>query len=414
MQGELECADRGAAIRQVEQKKYIPIKIEPVTASKTTGKTSGASPPATSPSRSTPPGKSSSAPAPVVSMSHSQIHLFTEQLAHLLTAGVTLDESLGILVKRLKHPKLNAVAKALHQGLVDGRSLSQALKDFPRIFSPLYVNMVAAGEASGSLNEILRRLTVHLADLKSLRDRVQQALLYPAILVLVGFGMIIIFMTVVVPKLTAFFANTGQTLPLPTQILIKSNEILSSYWWVGVAGGAAIFSLWKVYVRTPHGRLSWDRFLWNIPVFGDVPRYRYYAQFARTLGTLMQNGVTLLRALELLEEIAGNEFIRQKMTRVRDAVVDGVNVSVASAKEAIFPELFCDMIAVGEQTGKFAETMLMVADVYERELDKRVQIMSALIPPVIMIVIASIVGAVVFAILSAVLSMTSGLRGGGA
>ena len=138
--------------------------------------------------------------------------------------------------------------------------------------------------------------------------------------------------------------------------------------------------VFKAYTRAPEGRKTWDAFVWRIPVFSRVIRYRYFAQFARTLGTLIENGVTLLRALELLEEISGNEFIRQRMVSVRNAVVDGATLSVALGNEKIFPELFADMMSVGEQTGKFGETMQMIAQVYERELDKQVQVVSTLIP----------------------------------
>ena len=326
---------------------------------------------------------------------------------------MTLDEALGILVKRLKQPRLQGLSQALHQGLIDGRSLSQSMREFPKIFSPLYVNMVSAGEVSGALSDILKRLVVHLADVKALRDRVQQALIYPALLVVAGIGLIIVFMTVMVPQLTGFFTQTGQPLPAPTRILLESNRILTHYWWVGVLVIGAAYMTFKAYTRTQEGRKAWDAFVWRIPVFSMVIRYRYYAQFARTLGTLIENGVTLLRALELLEEISGNEFIRQRMVSVRNAVVDGATLSVALANEKIFPELFVDMMSVGEQTGKFGETMQMIAQVFERELDKQVKIISALIPPMIMLVIATVVGFVVFGILAAVFGMTSNLHPGG-
>src|SRR5207248_1803649 len=146
--------------------------------------------------QSAPPAEKPAAPVTVTTLATAQQYLFTEQLAHLLTAGMTLDEALGILVRRMKQPKLQSLSQSLHRALVDGRSLSQAMRDFPRIFSPLYVNMVSAGEASGALSEIMRRLVTHLADVKALRDRVQQALVYPAVLVVAGIGLIIIFMTV--------------------------------------------------------------------------------------------------------------------------------------------------------------------------------------------------------------------------
>jgi type II secretory pathway component PulF len=293
---------------------------------------------------------------------------------------------------------------------VDGRSLSQALRDYPRIFSPLYVNLVSAGEASGALPEILKRLVRHLADVKSLRDRVSQALLYPSVLVVAGLGLIIVFMTVMVPKLMTFFKGTGQPLPAATQLLVTANHVIVHYWWAAVIAGAVGYGAWKTFTASAEGRRAWDYFIWRIPLYSRIIRYRFYAQFARTLGTLMENGVTLLRSLELLEEISGNEYVRLRMVEVRKAVVDGATLSVALSEQGIFPELFIDMMAVGEQTGKFGGTMQMIADVYERELDQQIQVVSTLIPPLVMIVIAAVVGLVVYGIMSAVFGLTSGLR----
>jgi type II secretory pathway component PulF len=284
-----------------------------------------------------------------------------------------------------------------------------AMRDFPKIFSPLYVNMISAGEASGALPEIMRRLVTHLHDVKALRDRVTQALVYPAVLLTAGLGLIIIFMTVMVPRLTEFFTQTGQQLPLPTRILLGANHVLVGYWWVAVGLGFGMVSLWKVFTKSKEGLRAWDRLRLNIPGYGMIMRYRYYAQFSRTLGTLMENGVTLLRSLELLEEISGNEYVRNKMENARKALTDGAILSNALRTEKLFPDLMLDMMSIGEQTGRFSTTMLNIADVYERELDKQVQIISTLIPPIIMIFIASVVGLVVFGILSAVFNLTAGL-----
>jgi type II secretory pathway component PulF len=201
-------------------------------------------------------------------------------------------------------------------------------------------------------------------------------------------------------------------MPLPTRILLEANRLLTAYWWAGLLVAGAMYAGFKLFIRTPEGRRNWDAFVWRIPVFSSVIHFRYYAQFARTLGTLIENGVTLLRALELLEDIAGNEYIRDKMLGVRKAVVDGATLSVALGEQGIFPELFIDMMAVGEQTGKFGDTMQMIADVHERELDKQVKVISALIPPIIMLAIACIVGLVVFGILSAVFGITQNLQSG--
>lgn len=396
VRGSLQAGDRRAAIAQIEQQYGVPIRID------ASGSASAVESKLTT---------DAAAPGLVGRLPIAQLFLFTEQLAHLLSAGMTLDEALGILVRRLQHPKLKALSGSLHQGLIDGRSLSQAMRDFPKIFSPLYVNMVSAGEASGALPQILRRLVTHIADIKSLRDRVQQALLYPAALVVAGVVLILVFMTVMVPQLTKFLQTTGRPLPPATQLLIQANHLLLHQWWAGVLLIAAGFGLWKIATRPAEGRRAWDRFVWHAPGFSRIPRFRFYAQFARTLATLSENGVTLLKSLELLEDIAGNQWVRGQMVEVRKAVVDGAGLANALRQQTLFPELFLDMMSVGEQTGRFAETMSMIADVHERELDKQVQFVSTVVPIAIIVVITAFVGFLVFAILSAVFGLTAGLQG---
>jgi len=399
VEGVLDCADRTIAIRQIEQQRCIPIKIEPVAP---TAKSRNGAATATKPDTST--------PAQNLKISHGQVLLFTEQLAHLLSAGMTLDEGLSILEKRLKQPRLQQMTQSLHQSLVDGRSFSQSLREFPRIFPPLYVNMVAAGEASGTLPDILHRLVKHLTQTKELRDRVSQALIYPAILALAGVALIVIFITFMVPQLTGFMSQNGGQLPLPTQILLNLNQLITHWWWLALLIAIGLSVGFRSWIHTTDGRLTWDRLRLSFPAYGRIIKHRYYAQFARTLGTLMENGVPLLRALDLVSEITGNRYLEKKLAEVRRAVIDGATLSSALHSQQLFPELFTDMMAVGEQTGQFSETMQTIADVYERELDRTVAIISQLIPPVIIVLIAIVVGFVVYSVLSAVFEMTHSLQ----
>lgn len=405
VEGVLDCADRAVAIRQIEQQHCIPIKIDIVGGD-------GQDPEVLNREKDRRPqvAREPGWPPQNLTIPHGQLLIFTEQLGHLLQAGMTLDEGLSILEKRLKQSRVQQMTRSLHQALVDGRSFSQALRDFPRIFPPLYVNMVAAGEASGALSEILLRLVKHLAQAKDLRDRVQQALIYPAFLAVAGTALIVIFITYMVPQLTGFMSQIGGTLPLPTRILMKTHHLITTYWWFGalIVVGAIVGV--RAFIRTEEGRLTWDRFRLVIPGYSRVIRHRYYAQFARTLGTLMQNGIPLLRSLQLVTEIAGNRFLESKLVEARRAVVDGATLSAALREQKLFPDLFTDMMSVGEQTGHFAETMQSIADVYERELDRNISIISSLIPPVIIVMIATVVGFVVYSILSAVFEMTHSLQ----
>jgi len=395
VEGVLDCPDRAVAIRQIELQQCIPIRIDLV----------GAEP------KISRRDVLAAAPASQsLKIPYGQLLVFTEQLAHLLQAGMTLDEGLSILEKRLKQPRVQQMTHALHQALIDGRSFSQSLSEFPRIFPPLYVNMVAAGEASGALSQILLRLVKHLMQAKDLRDRVQQALIYPAFLALAGAILITVFITFMVPQLTGFMSQTGGALPLPTRILVHIHHAITGYWWIGALLAVGVVIGFRAFVRTDEGRTTWDRFRLVIPGYGRIIRHRHYAQFARTLGTLMENGIPLLRALDLVTEIASNRFLELKLNEVRRAVIDGATLSVALQEQRLFPDLFTDMMAVGEQTGHFAETMQAIADVYERELDRTVAVISQLIPPVIIVVIAVLVGFVVYSILSAVFEMTHSLQ----
>jgi type II secretory pathway component PulF len=395
VEGVLDCADRAVAIRQIELQQCIPIRIDVVGAEPKIG------------------SRDVAAPAPArqsLKIPHGQLLVFTEQLAHLLQAGMTLDEGLSILEKRLKQPRVQQMTHSLHQALIDGRSFSQALGEFPRIFPPLYTNLVAAGEASGALPQILLRVVKHLMQAKDLRDRVQQALIYPVFLALAGAILITVFITFMVPQLTGFMSQTGGALPLPTRILVHIHHAITGYWWVGALLAVGVIIGFRAFVRSDEGRIAWDRFRLMIPGYGRITRHRYYAQFSRTLGTLMENGIPLLRALDLVTEIAGNRFLELKLVEVRRAVIDGATLSAALQEQRLFPDLLTDMMAVGEQTGHFAETMQTIADVYERELDRTVAVISQLIPPVIIVVIAVLVGFVVYSILSAVFEMTHSLQ----
>ncbi|PYJ12882.1 MAG: hypothetical protein DME94_11545 [Verrucomicrobia bacterium] len=374
VEGVLDCADRAVAIQQIELQRCIPVRIELL----------GAEPKGPKVVRP-PAGGALETPTQNLKIPHAQLLIFTEQLAHLLKAGMTLDEALSILEKRLKQPRVQQMTHSLHQSLVDGRSFSQAL-------------------------QILLRLVKHLMQAKDLRDRVQQALIYPAFLALAGAVLVTIFITFMVPQLSGFMAQTGGALPLPTRILLQIHHAITSYWWVGVLAAVGLIVAFRALVRSEEGRVGWDRFRLLIPGYGRVIRHRYYAQFARTLGTLMENGVPLLRSLDLVTEIAGNRFLEVKLGEVRKAVIDGATLSAALQEQKMFPDLFTDMMAVGEQTGHFAETMQAIADVYERELDRSVGVISQLIPPIIIVVIAVVVGLIVFSILSAVFEMTHSLQ----
>src|SRR5438045_9107199 len=264
VEGVLDCADRAVAIRQIESQHCIPIRIDMVEPVKPV-ETKGTAPPAAQRKLRLLSSPEAATPSQSLKIPHGQLLVFTEQFAHLLQAGMTLDEGLSILKKRLKQPRVQQMTHTLHQALVDGRSFSQALSELPRIFPPLYVNLVAAGEASGALPQILLRLVKHLMQAKELRDRVQQALIYPAFLALAGAGRITIFITYMVPQLQGFLAQIGGALPLPTRILMQLHHAIITYWWLAIVIVIGLSVGFRACVRTEEGRLTWDRFRLSIP-----------------------------------------------------------------------------------------------------------------------------------------------------
>ena len=392
VEGVLDCADRSVAIRQIEQQHCIPIRIEPVAE---TSKT-----PVRERSTITPGTQSLKIP-------YSQLLVFTEQLAHLLQAERLTWTFRS--AKRLKQPRLQQMTHTLHQALVEGRSFSQALRDFPRIFPPLYVNLVAAGEASGALPEILLRLVKHLMQAKNLRDRIQQALIYPAALAVAGSALIVVFVTYLVPQLTSFMSRTGGALPLPTRILLLVHHTMTTYWWLALLIIAGAIAGLRIFIRTEEGRIAWDRFRLRIPGYGRVHRPIGRGDDDRQRDRVIDL-LELLRSLDLVSEIAGNRFLESQLAEARRAVIDGATLSAALSAQQLFPHLFTDMMAVGEQTGHFAETMQTIADVYERELDRAMTFIATVLPIAIIVVIAILVGAVVWSILSAVFEMTHSLQ----
>lgn len=335
---------------------------------------------------------------------------FTKQMAKLLKSGMTLEKALESLAKRSSAEALSQVSQALHRDLVEGARFSAALGKFPTSFSRIYVSLVAAGESSGSLPLILERLARYMDQNRRLVQSVKLALVYPAVLSLVGVLVIIIFVTMVVPQLTTFLESTGAEMPLLTRMLIGVYEFGLSWWWAILAIlGLAVF-LFQRWVVTPVGGLSWDRFKLRIPLVGQLIWSRFSAQAAMTLGTLLNQGVLLSRAMELIKEIGGNRELAMRMEATIERVEDGQSLSASAASTALFPPLFLDMLQVGEQSGELADSLEGIAEHYEEEVQTQATLISTLFPVMVILVISTLIGLVVISIFMAIFNVTSGLR----
>jgi type II secretory pathway component PulF len=410
--GTVETPDRLAAVRKIEELSYIPIRVEEVASR---GKKAPSSPAKASPKPAAPKPVPSAAPPPPSTgdpgrLGQNDLMLFSEQLAYLLNTGMNLEQALGILAKRLKRPRLQATVAGIHQLLTEGKRFSEALKQYPRSFSSIYVNLAAAGEASGALPEILTKLVSHLKQMRQLISGVQTALIYPSVLFCAGIALVVIFITYMVPQINSFFSSTGGKLPWPTQLLINANDFIVRFGWVGLVLLAAVVLGIQTAIRQPAGLLAWHRFLLRLPIYGPLVTCQFCAQFARTMGTLLSQGVTLLNALRLVEEISGNELIRQRLVATRQAVVDGSSLSAAAQANDLFPELFSDMLSIGERSGHLAKTLENIGEYYEGELKKQVDLITMVLPMAILLLIAVVVGFIVFGVLVAIFDLTSGLR----
>jgi type II secretory pathway component PulF len=335
--------------------------------------------------------------------------MFTQQLSSLLRSGMSLSQALGTLERRSQRKALGSILGELRNGIVQGETLSDSLAKHPKIFSRFFVNLIKAGEASGSLDEVLLRLGKHQEQMAEVREKVLSALLYPLIIVGVGIITIMFFMLVMVPKFAAMFKEMGSTMPLPTRILIGVSDGFVSYWWIGVLLIVAAVSAYRVRTRTPEGKLALDVLKLRLPVFGNILMANALAQFARTLATLLENGVPVLNALQIVEDTMTNRVIANEIREARTRVTDGTSISQPLSKGKVFPPLLIDMLAVGEESGEVVAALKNIADTYEQELSRMLKIFTTLLEPAIIIVMAIVVGGIVISILMAVFSITSGI-----
>lgn len=338
-------------------------------------------------------------------LSAKDVMIFTQDLAALLEAGLPLDRALSILIDAAEKEGFKEVVGDILKTVQGGGYLSDALGKHPRIFSTFYVNMVRAGEAGGVLEAVLGRLGAFLESSQDLRDYIKSALVYPVFLVLVGGVSIIILLTFVLPKFSIIFGDMGQTIPITTRFLLGFSGVLRSYWWAILMGLGLVFFLVRRYLRTPAGRLKFDRRKMNLPVVGDLVRKIEVARFARTLGTLTKSGVPILQALNLVKDIMMNQVIAQAMGEICERVKEGERLSRPLNDMKIFPSLAIQMITVGEETGRLDSMLLRVAENYEKIVKDMVKRFISFLEPAMILAMGVVVGFIVISMLMAIFSM---------
>ncbi|MEK7668943.1 MAG: type II secretion system F family protein [Gemmatimonadota bacterium] len=325
------------------------------------------------------------------------IVIFTRQFATMINSGLPLVQALDILSEQTENKALKEVTKAVVYDVESGHTLADALRKHPKAFTDLYVNMVAAGEAGGILDTILLRLAVFMEKNDALVRKVKGAMIYPSVIFSVAGMAIVILLIFVIPTFQRMFAEGGQTLPLPTVIVIKMSQFLKGFWWaLGVGGVLAVFSL-KRYYATPSGKLNLDKLMLAMPVLGDVIRKSAVSRFTRTLGTLIASGVSILDGLEITAKTAGNRVIHDAVMESRNSIAGGETIAAPLQKSKVFPPMVISMIAVGEQTGGLDEMLSKIADFYDDEVDAAVSGLLAAMEPLMIVFLGVVVGGMVVA-----------------
>jgi general secretion pathway protein F len=341
----------------------------------------------------------------------SEIPMYTRQLATLLKAGIPLAQAMSAMIEQCQISDLEAAFRDIREKLTSGHGFAESLAYHPHYFTDLYVNMVKAGEASGRLDAVLHRLADYLQRQAQIRNRVTAALAYPVVMVLVGIVIVVILMTFVVPKVLNVVQRSGQTIPVPTQILKNTSDFLGAYWTVllGLVIGAMLLHRWMM--RKVEYRYKIDRLKLRIPVLGDLFRKSAVSRFAVSMATLLKSGVPVLDALRIVKDIVNNQVLARTLDHVQKRIVEGADISTPIKKSGVFPPVVGYMIAVGEQSGELEGMLEQVASAYDEEVEVQTQKVTSLLEPLIIVAMAGVVGFIVISVMLPILQM-SNLRGG--
>jgi len=335
------------------------------------------------------------------------IAILTRQFATLIGSGVPLSEALGALIEQIDNRSLQAVFRDLREKVTQGASLADALSIHPHYFSELYINMVRAGEASGNLDHILKRLADYLQKQHRLRSKVVAALTYPIIMIILGIGVTLFLMMYLVPKVTKILERKGNVLPLITEIVKTSSDFIIDYWWAMLMVVIALYIIYKMIVSTSSGRYRRDSIVLSIPAMGSFFRKQAISRFCMTMSILLRSGLPALQSLIIVKQVVANAVLSEAIQDVHDKVLEGADISTPLRKrKKIFPPVVGYMVSVGEKSGHLEEMLEKVAEAYDEELEIQAQKLTSLIEPVIIIFLAAVVGVIVLAVILPIVQMS--------
>jgi len=339
-----------------------------------------------------------------------EVAIMTRQLATLIGAGFPLVSALEALMAQFPSPGLKKMVAKVKDAVVEGTSFADALNGFPSVFSGVYVNMVRVGETSGTLEIVLQRLADITEKQEELKSRVVTAMIYPLLIMIVGVLIMMFLFIYVIPNITSIFKDMSQALPLPTQLLIGTSHLLKSYWWILVILVAGVLMGLRAMRKSPNGRRWMDKNILTLPLAGALTGKLATARFARTLGSLLDNGVSMLPAMDIVKNVAGNIRIAEVIENAAFDVGKGQALFKSLDAGAVFPPIAIQMIMVGEQSGNLEEMLGKVADVFEKEVETTVMRLTALLEPIMVLIMAGMVLFIILSIFLPILEMSTLVR----
>jgi general secretion pathway protein F len=402
VEGSLEVADRSAALMQIERLGLFPLAVDAMKAGAAAAAAPGAGRAGTKIDfKALLPESVRQGLQRQRKPKLQELATFTQQLSNLLNSGMTLTVALQSMTHLESKGIPEKVARDLRQEVMEGRSLSDAMSKQPVVFSDLYVNMVKAGEQSGALIQVLRRMASHFQQFAEVQSKFTSALIYPALVVCFGFGLMLLFIYFILPKFIEMFKGFNIELPLPTRILITFSSMVTNFWFLLLVLPTifAVSIVFARYRKSEKGRRQLDELKMKAPILGKVMRINLFGQFARVLSTLLQNGVPVLTALKITEQVMPNYIIKEAVAKAREAVTDGKTLAQPLAKSKIFPQLMVDLVKIGEETGDVPGALGNIADTYESELQIQLRVMMNLIEPGLIIIMAVMVGFLLISVL---------------
>ncbi len=407
VEGVLEVADRPTALAQIQRAGLFPISV--VADAKAGATTAKPAAKGISLTAFLPPAMQAQL-AQKRKPKLQELATFTTQLANLLNSGMALTTALNSMTHLQTKGIPAEVSRELKQEVTEGKSLSDAMGKQPRIFTDLYVNMVKAGEQSGSLVPVLRRMATHFQQFADVQSKFKSAMIYPALVIAMGLLLVTFFMIFMMPQFTGMFKDFNITLPLPTRFLIGFSNLMTQWWWLLVLLIIVAIILFKRYQSSAGGKRKLDELRMKLPVLGNVVKINLFGQFARTLGTLLQNGVPVLTALKITEQVMDNSLIKEAIANTRSAVTDGKTLAQPMAQSKLFPQLMVDLVRIGEETGDVPGALNNLADTYESELQIALRVMTQLVEPLLIVVMGVIVAFLLLSIFLPLFKMISSIR----